>query len=584
MTDTYNKMITIKKIKDIIIYGTNVKFLHSEFVRELFVESYLLNENDFEKILLKNNTTFGKFIREGNLRKTSKSYRYAIPKIAAYIKRIIEENGYDYFLKAFYDAYQKILNHIYEHIQGTQPYNQGLYNRIMNLVTQENTYFIELYNEITNLKVEKDSLCKSLSLLTMIAIFQDSISEVIPQQNYKTKWSNNGFFPHASSPYAQLCSVPHSHNDRKNDYRDVYNSSQLFKSDESLKNILEKANLGDLYSMLLAGIFYYYGISKGKDERRAAAWFKRVSEAECEYSPIADKFIARMYYAGSMPREPQSYEKSYKYHVKSAKGDIYSAGQVGFMKTIGSGCPFDYEEIERYFFSILDSLDNPRKHTLCKFYMEYGEFKKAACIYEEMADTYPEAAFQLGLMYKRGVLNTPFKPDYYKAARYFQMAIDNGYTQAAHELGTLYFNPTGGFKKNFVKAQKYYLLSAKTGNVDSQYMLGYMYSYGHVEKNIPLALEYFELAAEQGHVLSATHLALLYQMPEYHNYEKAFRYCKYAADCGDSPAEFVLGTMYLLGRGCEPDEDKAYLCFKHAAENGAPEATVMLELMDELEI
>lgn len=111
-----------------------------------------------------------------------------------------------------------------------------------------------------------------------------------------------------------------------------------------------------------------------------------------------------------------------------------------------------------------------------------------------------------------------------------------------------------------------------------------MYSYGHVEKNIPLAIEYFEMAAKHGHILSAAHLALLYQIPEYHNYEKAFRYCKYAADCGDRPSEFVLGTMYLSGRGCEPDEDKAYLCFKHAAENGTPEAAVMLELMGKLEI
>ena len=92
------------------------------------------------------------------------------------------------------------------------------------------------------------------------------------------------------------------------------------------------------------------------------------------------------------------------------------------------------------------------------------------------------------------------------------------------------------------------------------------------------------MAAKQGHVLSATHLALLYQIPEIHNYEKAFNYCKYAADCGDTPSEFVLGTLYLSGRGCEPDEDKAYLCFKHAAENGAPEALSMLKQMDELGI
>ena len=90
------------------------------------------------------------------------------------------------------------------------------------------------------------------------------------------------------------------------------------------------------------------------------------------------------------------------------------------------------------------------------FYIEHGEFKKAAQIYQGMADTYPNAADQLGM---------------------------------------LHFNPTGSFKKD-----------------------------------IPRSIEFFETAAKQGHVLSAAHLALIYQIPEYHNYEKAFHYSKYAAE------------------------------------------------------
>lgn len=389
---------------------------------------------------------------------------------------------------------------------------------------------------------------------------------------------------YVNSPYSLLCGALLSRKDGKNGFRDIYNSSTLFDADKSLEDILLMANSGDVKAMLNAGIYYYYGISGGKDERKAALWFKKVSAAEGEYSPIADRFIARMYYAGSMPRENQSYEKSYEYHVKSSQGDLYSAGQVGFMRSIGSGCIYDYNQTESYFLSILDSLDNPRKDILCKFYIEHGEFKKAADIYRRMADTYPDAAYQLGLMYKRGVYSTPFMPDYTKSAMYFQMALDNGFVMAAFELGTLYFNPTGSFKKDFEKAQKYYHIAAESGDFNAQYMLGYMYFYGHVEKNISLSIGYFEMAAKQGHVLSAAYLALLYQIPEIHNYEKAFNYCKYAADCGDTPSEFVLGTLYLSGRGCEPDEDKAYLCFKHAAENGAPEALLMLRQMDELGI
>ena len=387
------------------------------------------------------------------------------------------------------------------------------------------------------------------------------------------------------SPYDFLCQIVlKSTNDGLNGYRDVYNASTLFNPDQSLEDILIKANQGDTEAMLYAGIYYYYGISGGKDERKAAAWFKKVSATETQGTSLADRFIARMYYAGSMPREHQSYEKSYEYHVKSARNDMYSAGQVGFMRSIGSGCAYDYKQTEEYFLSILDSLDNPRKDTLCKFYIEHGEYQKAADIYRRMADTYPNAAYQLGLMYKRGVLNTPFMPDYSQAARYLQIAFDNGLTSAAHELGILYFNPAGSFRKNFVKAQHYFQIAAENGDMASHYMLGYMYFYGHVEKNIAQSIEHFETAAMHGHVLSAAHLALIYQMPEYHNYEKAFQYCKFAADCNDTPSEFVLGTMYLSGRGCDPDADKAYLCFQHAAEHGSPEALMMLKQMEELGI
>lgn len=387
-----------------------------------------------------------------------------------------------------------------------------------------------------------------------------------------------------NSPFNSLCGVLLSKNDGTNGYRDTDKSSELFDPDRSLDDILEKANNGDERSMLSAGIYYYYGISGGKDERKAAAWFKKVSAENGEYAPTADKFIARMYYAGSMPREEQSYEKSYEYHVRSAERDLYSAGQVGFMRSIGSGCQYDYKKTEEYYLNILDSMYDSQKKTLCSFYMTHGEFKKAAKIYAEMAESVPEAAYQLGLLYKQGVLSEPFMPDYTKAAYYLQMALDKGYMQAAYELGVIYFNPTGGFKKDFKKAEKCFLAAAKHGSADAQYMLGYMYFYGHVEKNLKKSLEYHKMAAARGHLWSIAHLALMYQIPEIHNYEKAFYYAKYAAECGDTPSEFVLGTLYLSGRGCDADEDKAYLCFKHAAENGAPEAELLLKQMEEMGI
>ena len=278
-----------------------------------------------------------------------------------------------------------------------------------------------------------------------------------------------------SSPFHMLCGILLSKNDGLNGFRDVDKSSKLFDPDSALEEILEKANHGDEKAMIQAGIYYFYGISGTRDLRKAAEWFKKVSALDGKFAPTADRFIASLYYSGNMPREEQSYEKSYEYYVKSSVDDIYSAGQVGYMLSIGSGCPYDYRKTEEYFLQILDKMDNPRKDTFCRFYLYHGEFKKAAAIYMDMAESYPEAAYQLGLLYKRGVLSEPFMPDYNKAAIYFQMALDNNYTKAAFELGTLYFNPTGNFKKDFQKADKYFHIAAEGGNADAQYMLGYMY-------------------------------------------------------------------------------------------------------------
>ncbi len=347
---------------------------------------------------------------------------------------------------------------------------------------------------------------------------------------------------------------------------------------------MERAKNGCPDAMLEIGSFYYYGIMVKKDASIAAYWLKKLANLQSDYSPIAKKFIARMYYEGSMPMEEQSYEKCYKYNLQAAESDLFSAGQVGAMQAVGCGCQFDYERTEKYFLSIFDNLDNSRKDKLCRFYITYGQYQKAAEIYKTMEDTYPYAAYQLGLFNKTGVLNHPFMPDYFLAEKYFLKAYEAGYTQATYELGLLYFNPTGGFRKDFNKALKYFLIAANDGNFEAHYRIGYMYLHGHVKKDRQKAIEHFEIAANQGHIYSASNLALLYLDPENPDYDKAFYYCSFAANCGDAPAQYFLGTMYLFGMGCEPDKNKAYYYLNKAALSNAPEANVLLKQLANDEI
>lgn len=378
------------------------------------------------------------------------------------------------------------------------------------------------------------------------------------------------------SPYAVFAQALYSKNDGGDIYRDVSCSNPRVHPEKLLEEIIALAESGDVKAMYKAGMMYFHGIAGPRDFRKAAYWLKKVSESSHPCAVYADTLIARMYYSGSMPREEQSYQKSYEYH-RRAETTSYSAAQAAFMKKIGSGCAYNYAEAEAYYRKILDRGDSMCRMEFGKFYEANGRFAQAAELYGELADTIPEASYRLGIMYKNGVLASPPEPDYLKAAHYLKIAADQGNTEAAFAYAVLYFNPTGKLKKNFQEAQKYFIIAADKGHMEAQYILGYMYEYGHVQKDYGKAVSYYEKAALQGHVFSAMELAVLYQQPELHNYQKAFQYCLFSAEHGCALANFLLGNMYFLGAGCESDENKAFLYYQRAADAGIMEAKIMME-------
>ena len=63
------------------------------------------------------------------------------------------------------------------------------------------------------------------------------------------------------------------------------------------------------------------------------------------------------------------------------------------------------------------------------------------------------------------------------------------------------------------------------------------------------------------------------------NYQKAFPLFKDAAKQGYTPAEVMLGYMYLLGKGASQDYIKAVYWYKKAAEQGLAQAEYNLGVM-----
>ena len=393
-----------------------------------------------------------------------------------------------------------------------------------------------------------------------------------------------------TSPFMSLIKAIHSSPDREDIYKNVYNNNETYDIDNDFRVVFGEAQKGDVSAMFELAIMYYYGFTNGnkssyRDYEKAFDWLHKIASFENEYTAYANSLIARMYYGGFVPKEKQSYEKALEYHEKAAAGKCgYSSQQVAFMRKVGSGCEVDYEKTIEEAKKALENGDNTVKRHLAELYVSLGKYKEALEIYSLMENMPANDAYQVGMIYKKGVACDPPKPDYFRAAYYFQYAIDtNSCSSDVHyALGVLYFNPTGGFPKDFKIAQKHFQKASDMGNAAAQYTLGYMYENGHVKKDFAKAVELYSNAVDKGYYLAALQLATLYQQPEVQNYHKAFKYAQIAADNGVMEGEFVLANLLFFGRGCECDIEKAYSYYKLSFGHGLHQAKIMIDKIDKM--
>ena len=394
---------------------------------------------------------------------------------------------------------------------------------------------------------------------------------------------------YSRSPFDFLLTQFYSKAEKGDIYRDEYNENPEYSIKKDFEKTLRLAKSGCQQAMYELANMYYYGFcdEKGGSDRdfdRAFYWFERLSKTENPFTALANSMIAKMYYRGIVPREAQSYEKALLYHISAADESGYSAQQLAFMRSIGAGCDFDFQVAEKQYLEAIEHGDGVAYTKLADMYIGFGKIREAAALYEKVSATFPDAEYKLGLLYKRGVMTDPPKPDYFRAAFYFQHMIQRGECSANvyNELGLLYFCPTGGFIKDFHAAQAYFQIAADKGHMDAQYQLAYMYEHGHVKRDVQLAIHYHTLAAEQGHFLSPTHLAILYQLSECKNYHKAYRYAERAAELGEKEGEFILGNLLFFGRGCKANINKAYELYKKAYAHGFDQAQFMIQKIEKL--
>lgn len=137
---------------------------------------------------------------------------------------------------------------------------------------------------------------------------------------------------------------------------------------------------------------------------------------------------------------------------------------------------------------------------------------------------------------------------------------------------------------NFEKAQAIWAPAAESGDADSQYGMGLLYSEGIV---VPMddtqALKWFGLAAEQGHGEAQYKLGVMHAngwgvpMSE----TEAMNWYERAADNGVTAAQVSLGTMYQNGFSVEQDKIEALKWFSVAVKLGDEDARVHQEYLAE---
>jgi TPR repeat protein len=137
---------------------------------------------------------------------------------------------------------------------------------------------------------------------------------------------------------------------------------------------------------------------------------------------------------------------------------------------------------------------------------------------------------------------------------------------------------------NFDKAMAVWAPAAESGDADSQYGMGLLYSEGIVVPMDDLqALKWFGLAAEQGHGEAQYKLGVMHAngwgvpMSEV----EAMKWYQLAAENGITEAQVSLGTMYQNGFSIEQDKIEALKWFTIAMKLGDGDARVHQEYLAE---
>lgn len=403
------------------------------------------------------------------------------------------------------------------------------------------------------------------------------------------------------SPLILLCGKLDSKRNAGGKFRHQKNDPKYIDMKTLLERLTKEADDGSPSAMYQLAVFYRNGIGcEYRDSVNEYHWLQKLLSVDDEsdevkrYKAHALWYVSDMYYRGEVPGEKQSFTESYKYKEMASQmcpDDSSFNTSLLYMKSWVVGVEFDYEDIVRSFKNAgdLENADVLMILHQAEFYDRYGDFSHAIDLYSRVYHIYNRAAYRLGMLYLRGVDTTPPDPNGPLAAFYFAQAANKGHTEAAFELGKLYFNPpmsktpSRNIHQDIQQAVRYFTIAADNNHADALYFLEWIYCHNvGIKQDFAKAIEYGERAARSGSENPMLTLIRLYQCKECPNYERAYYYAVKAAEAKQEAA-LCAGYFLLFGCGCEPNLNEAKKYFRMALKQHAPEAEYMLNLIKEIE-
>ena len=279
-------------------------------------------------------------------------------------------------------------------------------------------------------------------------------------------------------------------------------------------------------------------------------------------SGMTTQFIEAMeLYLGASGR----YDPVGAFSIFESQTDVFSQCMVSIMRYSGIGTYRDEDEAKMMIeasgaYQRLG--EDPVSEWLMGRLIQFGlgfypNPSLALAHYRKSAEEgFPPAEFQIGNCHQYGWGTDVSMSD---ALKWYSRASDHGLPQAQNFIAYMYMGGSG-VEKSYEKAATYLRMAAESGFPISQYYLGLQYLDGKgVEESYNEGVSWLEKSAEQGYApaveklgKSVDYLSML-RTPT----DDTFRWMSEMAisDEKTSVPAFCLGTMYLLGIGCEKSEE-----------------------------